>query len=106
MQAMSRRWPLLRTALVTSAAVAVCVAVLVVASAHSRAPTASSLVEFTRMWADDDQAGYDEDEEHEPVVRDSVVGHAQRQLNILRGHLSRQAVLALNLQRSYCSETF
>jgi len=92
MQAPSRSWFLLRVAVLAAAAFAVLVGVCVVAAAQSRAPAATSLVDFTGMWSDNENTGYDEeDDNHDSVVRDSVVGHAQRQLDILRGHLSRQA---------------
>ncbi len=97
MQATSRRWPLLRMALLAATTIAVCVGVCVVAHASSRSPAASTLVGFTGLWYNDDQTGYDEQEGQEAVVRDSVVGHAQRQLNILRGHLNRQASLVFVL---------
>ena len=89
MQAVSPRFPLLRIALLASAVVAVCVVV----AASSRARSASTLVDFTGTWAsEEDDDGYDRD----PVVRDSVVGHAKRQLSILRGHLNRRALLAFD----------
>ena len=92
MQAPGRSWFLLRVAVLAAAAFAVLVGVCVVAAAQSRAPAATSLVDFTGMWSDNENTGYDEeDDNHDSVVRDSVVGHAQRQLDILRGHLSRQA---------------
>jgi hypothetical protein len=90
MQATSQRWPLLRFALLACASAAFCVGFCFVAAARSDDPAVSSLVGFTKMWEGEDQNGYDGDEEDEPVVRDSVIGHAQRQLNVLRGHLNRQ----------------
>jgi hypothetical protein len=100
MQASSRSWFLLRIAVLAGASFAVLVGVCVVASAQSRAPVATALVDFTGMWTDNENTGYnEEDDNHDSVVRDSVVGHAQRQLDILRGHLSRQALCYV--QRPY-----
>jgi hypothetical protein len=100
MQASSRSWFLLRVAVLAAAAFAVLVGICVVAAAESRAPVATALVDFTGMWTDNENTGYnEEDDNHDSVVRDSVVGHAQRQLDILRGHLSRQALCYV--QRPY-----
>ena len=88
MQALSQRLPLFRIALLAAAAVAVCVVI----AASPRARSASTLVEFTGTWAsEEDNDEYDDKYEGDPVVRDSIVGHAKRQLNILRSHLSRRA---------------
>ena len=96
MQATSQRWPLLRVALLSCAACALCIGFCIVATSRSQETAASSLVGFTKLWEDDDHSGYNGDAEEEPVVRDSVIGHAQRQLSILRGHLARQSHLAHN----------
>jgi hypothetical protein len=100
MQATSQRWPLLRVALLACATATFCVGVCIVAAARSHDPAASSLVGFTKLWGEVDHNGYDGDEEEEPLVRDSVIGHAQRQLNVLRGHLNRQVLLVRNFEFS------
>ncbi len=89
MQATSQRWPHLRLALLVFAFAALCVGICVVEAARSHDSGSISLLGFPKLWEGDDADAYNGDDQEDPVVRDSVIGHAQRQLNILRGHLNR-----------------
>jgi HAMP domain-containing protein len=84
----------MRATLLAAAAVVVCVSVCAFAAANSRAPGKNSLLSFSQMWVDENNDENYDDDTPEPVVRDSVIGHAEQQLNILRGHLNRSAFQA------------